>query len=345
MKPLTGEWIAKASNLFLLGAGFTKAVFPDAPLNKDLLPMLCKGSSRTTLKKYYREHKTDDIEILLTRLDLEILRPNHKQTALQQVRKKIERQLAEYFVKFRFKKEIIANSTWLKDFANLFQPNDAIISLNYDCLLEGVLDYYEVWSPNGGYVNVENPLLDSPTNANNILIYKIHGSENFWEASPFGKNGPKKEQRCIGLVVNESIFPRSGQSRIFGYGGGQPEVRQYIIAPSFVKFPLMEMANMVNKLIPVARNAKSLVIGGCGLRREDMSLWLILASFLNRRLQSTKKLIIIDPSQCDQIKARIANYWTGATDHFTICCIHKTFQDGIKQLISELKGSETQKRI
>jgi len=328
------------NNLFLLGAGFTKAVFPDAPLNKDLLPVLCKGSSRTTLKKYYREYKTDDIEILLTRLDLDILRPNHKQTALQQVRKKIERQISEYFGRFRFKKEIIANNTWLKDFANLFQPNDSIISLNYDCLLEGVLDYYEVWSPNGGYVNVENPLLGSPTNANNILIYKIHGSENFLEAPPLGKNGPKKGQRCIGPVINESIFPKSGQNRYFGYGGGQPEVRQYIIAPSFVKVPNVQMASMVNKLISVANKAKNLVVGGSGLRREDLSLWLILESFLNKRLPTSKKVIIIDPENSHEIREKIFNYWTGATDHFTICSIQETFQAGTGQLIQELSKQE-----
>ncbi|GAG31091.1 unnamed protein product, partial [marine sediment metagenome] len=137
------------NNLFLIGAGFTKSVFPDAPLNKDLLMELCNDTAIcTALKKYRREFKTDDIEILLTRLDLEITIPKAKrQTALQTVRKAIEQRLSEYFGRFRFKEEVVANSIWLKDFVNLFQPNDAIISLNYDCLLEGVLDYYEAWSP------------------------------------------------------------------------------------------------------------------------------------------------------------------------------------------------------
>jgi len=70
---------AQINNMFLIGAGFTRAVFPNAPLNKDLLAVLCKGSACTTLSKYSRKYKSKDIEILLTHLDLEILRPKARQ--------------------------------------------------------------------------------------------------------------------------------------------------------------------------------------------------------------------------------------------------------------------------
>jgi len=122
-------------NLFLIGAGFTKAVFPDAPLNKDLLKVLYQDAPNTTLKKYSREHKTNDIEILLTRLDLDILHTKAtRQTALQQVRKAIEEQLAEYFTKFRFKEELLKTSKWLETLAKqLFKSDDAIVTTN--CLV------------------------------------------------------------------------------------------------------------------------------------------------------------------------------------------------------------------
>jgi hypothetical protein len=169
----------KINNLFLFGAGFTKAVFPHAPLNKDLLAKLCKDpTSRRALKGYHEEFKTEDIEILLTRLDLEITIPKAKrQAALQTARKAIERQLAEYFRQFRFgnHEDELRESEWLGSLAKeIFADNDVIISLNYDCLLEGVLDYHEVWSPKGGYAVLDrNPLLDSefPQNEKNSRIF------------------------------------------------------------------------------------------------------------------------------------------------------------------------------
>ncbi|UCF15501.1 MAG: hypothetical protein JSW59_19040 [Phycisphaerales bacterium] len=177
---------SKTNNLFPIGAGFTKAVFPDAPLNKDILGILCQGAAGTTLKKYHREYKTNNIEVLLTRLDSDILHSQAtRQNALQTIRKTIEQQLAEYFVRYRFKSEILDKANWLKEFVDLFRPDDAIVSLDCDCLLEGVLDYCKIWSPKGGYAVLNsNPLLGSefPQNEKNIRIFKLHGPEHFIEA-------------------------------------------------------------------------------------------------------------------------------------------------------------------
>ena len=54
-----------AVNTFIIGAGFTKAVFPKAPLNCNLLDALAgksTDSAATVLRDLY---KTDDIEIAL----------------------------------------------------------------------------------------------------------------------------------------------------------------------------------------------------------------------------------------------------------------------------------------
>lgn len=319
------------NNLFLFGAGFTKAVFPDAPLNKDLLAKLCKNpTSCRVLRKYREEFKTDDIEILLTRLDLEITIPKAKRKiALQTARKAIERQLAKYFEQLRFKKEVVAHSTWLGDFVNIFKPNDVVINLNYDCFLEGLLDYYEVWSPKGGYINVENILLDSPENSKNILIYKIHGSENFVISS----GTPNKSKRFISFLIDETIYPRSGKNIHFGGGAIDPD--SYIIAPSFVKSPHVQVTDMINNAIKVAPYAKNMVIGGCSLRPEDPFIWLIITSFINKKLQTMKNLIIIDP-KANNIRKEIESYWVGSTQHLNICPIPKTFQDGIGELLGKL---------
>jgi len=325
----------EVNNLFLLGAGFTKAVFPNAPLNKDLLKELCKGAACTTLKKYGKEHKTNDIEIILTHLDLEIFQPRAKrQTALKKLRKTIERKLAECFRQFRFNERILDKSTWLKEFVDLFQPNDAIISLNYDCLLEGVLDYYEVWSPKEGYAVLDrNPLLGSefPQNEKNIRIFKVHGSEHFIEA-PDPMN---KTKTAIGFAIDESIYPRSGKNSHLGYGMGMPEAHNYIIAPSFVKTPHQDIELMMLKALKTAESVKNFVIIGCGLRKEDSFLWLLLTNFLNQPI-SNRKLIIVDP-YAENIEAKICDhYFVDINNFINIKLFSNSLESVIKQLINEL---------
>ena len=58
-------------NLFLIGSGFTKALFPDAPLNDDLLPQLCKNSENCGCRELFERYETNDIEICLTKLDID----------------------------------------------------------------------------------------------------------------------------------------------------------------------------------------------------------------------------------------------------------------------------------
>ena len=330
----------QVNNMFLIGAGFTKAVFPQAPLNKDLLPILCDGAASTTIKRLYRAHKVTDIEILLTHLDLEILRPKQKkQIALQQVRKKIEQKLAEYFEQFRFQKEIITKSIWLKDFANLFQPNDAIISLNYDCLLEGVLDYYEVWSPADGYpgIGAPPPFVNLPANLKKILIFKIHGSEHFIEA-PDPMNNTRN---AIGFLINESIYPRSGKHEDFDFGIHDLTKCIYIIAPSFVKIPNHEIELMMLKALKTSESVKNFVIIGCGLRKEDSFLWLLLTNFLNQSI-SNRKLIIVDP-YAEEIKSKICDhYFVDINEFINIRLCSNGLECAFEQLINELHENKAQ---
>jgi len=59
-----------SENIYLLGAGFTKAVYPKIPLNKDLLGAIV-GNGGTKLLVYQKKYKTEDIERLLTQIDLD----------------------------------------------------------------------------------------------------------------------------------------------------------------------------------------------------------------------------------------------------------------------------------
>lgn len=325
------------NNLFLLGAGFTKAVFPDAPLNKCLLQAVMNYSPSSPLQKYCREYKTDDIEVLLTRLDLEIL---NNQTPKND-REIIENDLAEYFRRFRFgasEKEILQKK-WLESFAKeLFRENDAIITINYDCLLEGVLDYYKVWSPSKGYgaadvkVDVPGTYFEKLPNPKNILVYKIHGSENFQTCNI---QNIHIDPNHIGLIVNSNIYPKSGANSNLGV----IESRSYIIAPSFVKTFYPQIQRMMIRALQAAGKAKNFIIIGCGLRPEDSFFWLLLSAFLESCIpeKPQKKFIIVDPN-AKEIKNKIAKQYMWINDDL-IKPIDKQIEFAVKELIGTLNST------
>lgn len=199
-----------SENIYLLGAGFTKAVNSKAPLNCDLLEtIVSKGAEKLS---FYREkYKTDDIERLLTQFDLD----SFADEQIRKDRREIESEISAFFSDYRFPVLNDKIPSWLEIFSvDLLKENDSIITLNYDCLLEGVLDYLGVWTPRDGYARISAFPTDSIlTNPKKITIHKIHGSENFVESSVIGKN---KNQTGIGFNINASIYPKSGANSHFG---------------------------------------------------------------------------------------------------------------------------------
>ena len=294
--------------IYLLGAGFTKAFFPAAPLNKDLLEAIIENGGNK-IAEYHDKYQTDDIEQLLTQLDLNAI----SNEQLRKDRTTIEGEISTFFAKFRFTEFEDPIPKWFEKLAHkILKENDSIVSLNYDCFLEGALDNLGEWSPHEGYARVQTVPTDSiPGNAKNIKIYKIHGSENFVESSVIGKN---PAQTAIGFEINESIYPRSGANSHLG--GGAKDPRPYIIAPSFVKIPHVDIVDMMLELLDISQTAKNLVIIGCGMRPEDNYLWLLLTRFLNKLLERRKRLIILSPS-ADEIWKRVSKYWVGDICEFS----------------------------
>jgi len=327
----------QVNNLFLIGAGFTKAVFPDAPLNKDLFNEIVLANPKTKLNLYSKKYSAEDFEILLTRLDLEIAELKSK--VLKEDRKNINEELAEYFQQFRFGQNKSNLNPWLEKFAcEVLCENDAIVTTNYDCLLEGLLDFYKVWLPKGGYVNAHDPRIQGHSNEGRenpkrIKFYKIHGSEHFRECKVFGEEKRETGQTIIGFIVNESIYPISGKNSNIGWVDEVCE--RYIIAPSFVKIPHFQIADMINKANDVAKTAQNLVIIGSSLRNEDIFLRLILTGFMNYALQGKKKLITVDPN-ADFILKNIENFWIGGAQYITFHPIPKKIEEGLDNLIELL---------
>jgi hypothetical protein len=321
--------MVSSENIYLLGAGFTKAACPKAPLNNDLLGAITSNGGKK-LSEYRKKYKFDDIERLLTQIDLDSLADEQ----ITKDRVVINAEISAFFSGFRFSVLDGNIPSWLETFSKeVLKQNDSIISLNYDCILEGVLDKLQVWTPNNGYTNriAYIPTDSILSNPKNIIIYKIHGSENFVKSSVIGKN---PNQTGIGFDINESIYPRSGANSYLG--GGAKDPRPYIIAPSFVKIPHVDIARMMLDLLDIVRKAKRLAIIGCGMRPEDSFLWLLLTRFLNRFQDTRKKLIILAPSS-EEIWKRISNYWVGDICRFAdVLVIPSGLEDGIDSLASAI---------
>jgi hypothetical protein len=315
----------KINSLFIVGSGITKAIFPNAPLNADLLPNLIAEGASPTIAFYYKKYATDDIEKLLTDLDLDA--GENPQTKAD--RAKINAELSVYFSKFRYSQPDGKTITWLETFAKkLLKPHDAILTLNYDCFLEGALDNYEVWTPNGGYAQIGHFFADSiPKNPKGIVFYKIHGSEHFVESSI----ADNQAQSDISFIIDSSVYPKSGKSRHFG--GGIIDPRSYIIAPSFIKIPHVKIAAMMLQALTIAEAAKNLIIIGCGMRPEDNFLWLLLTRFIKRE-PDRKRLVIVDPLS-QKIWNRIAKYWIGDICEFAkVCLIPGGVEESLENLLS-----------
>jgi hypothetical protein len=318
------------SNLFIIGAGFTRAVFPAAPLNNELLCQVVGSKNNSTLGRVWAEYGSTeiDIEMLLTRFDLDLMT---KSSCFSKAdRDAISAEIADFVKRFRFQKDV----EWLHPFLQIISDKDVIISLNYDCFLEGFLDVHGAWSPKGGYGVIQNAmdglddsLLDNPRG---IRILKIHGSESFrlvrFENEP--------ESMSVGAEINEQLFPTSGKNKHFRYRG---DAGPYVIAPSFMKQFMVDLQFLLVEAIRGAESARNLIIIGCGLRPEDSYLWLIVSSFMNTREWQKKRMFIVSPHASDA-KEKIKKFWGRKT--FTegnLIAIDSGFESGLSRLNDALR--------
>ena len=131
---------------------------------------------------------------------------------------------------------------------------------------------------------------------------KIHGSTSF-KIAPYPD---KTHCRAVNFVFNEWFFPVSAKNTHFDYGLGQGE--KYLIAPSYVKVPTVEITYLMIDALKAASESQNLIFVGCGLRPEDAFLTLILTNFLRQTQRQDGRIIIIDINAND-IATKVKNYW------------------------------------
>ncbi|MCB2231795.1 hypothetical protein KQH82_13835 [bacterium] len=301
-----------AANFFLIGAGLTKAAIPSAPLNNDLVRLLVECNANSTVGKLAERFGEESIEILLTIMDIEIMKGNVE----PQVRRSVEAELANYCRRLRFDPVMLKDRVWLHEFATeTFGRSDTIVNLNYDCFLEGLLDYEGLWCPSGGYGGIVNPLVDAKlNNPLGIQVLKIHGSESFTDASLMDRPA----FHSVTFEFEESIFRRSAKDCHMGRRSvlpvspeSQPDgARPCLIAPSFVKLPNFELGFLMLKAIKEINESNTFVVIGCSLRDEDAFLWLLLSRFVCDFYSERRKLVILSPdaaSISDRVRCYFSN--------------------------------------
>lgn len=294
-------------NVFIIGAGFTKAVFRDAPLNRDLLEALAIRFPDSASRDLCTRYKTQDIEIALTRLDADVAL-SQGETGQQggdtcKLRQRIESELAGYFGSFSASEDLMSQSDWLTHLIDkAFSPGDVAVSLNYDCVLEGALDCRGKWSPRGGYGSLNNPLVSDDSPSSPVTVLKIHGSANFVIA-PYAD---KPTANAVNFVFDECFFPRSAKNSHLRYGAGTG--RSYVIAPSYVKIPTVEITYLMLDALSASTKAKNLIIIGSALRPEDGFLTVLVTNFLRQPSWCDRKIIVVDPA-AKAISNRLKDYW------------------------------------
>ena len=199
----------------------------------------------------------------------------------------------------------MTQSAWLTHLVDeAFMSGNVVISLNYDCVLEGALDCRGKWSPRGGY-GFENPLVTNNDFCTSpVTVLKIHGSASFRDV-PYAN---KPEAHSVEFVVNERFFPRSGKNKDFGWRMKAAENHAHLIAPSYVKVPRLRISYLMLDALAASAKTQKLVIIGSALRPEDGFLTLIVTSFLHQPSWQTRRIIIVDPS-ATSIADRLGNYW------------------------------------
>ncbi|NTU49710.1 MAG: hypothetical protein HGA87_02235 [Desulfobulbaceae bacterium] len=328
------------NNLYILGAGFDKAVHNESPLNDELMARL---SLSYELNQWINKHleAKDNIELLLTYLDLD----SRRQPELLEYRKVIEKALVSVFRQYRL--TVSDLKPWMESFAKaILQQDDAVVNLNYGCSLEGMLDHFEVWSPIKGYSqfcgNWAAEIGDSGCGDNNcaqmknIQIYKVHGSEHFEETYDL----QQEQETYIQPLIDKTLFPKSSAHSWFETGIGKKKTKGYIIAPSYIKKPHVQMLYMMDEVLCRARLAKSLIIMGCGLRAEDQFLWHVICAFLNQDKplkENAKRIVIVDPN-AKNLQKNIQSYFSNMQGFFQQADRSIAFSGKIEEKMEELKN-------
>ena len=203
-------------------------------------------------------------------------------------------------------------------------PQDTVISLNYDTLVDNAL-FVAGWDPKQGYgfdldaKKLHVSIKPHTNSLEGVRLLKPHGSLNWFaqgkverlEEALLHKRKPS---------VELSNVPRSNLNR------GQ--VRLFI-PPLYVKFfsnPFWQ--RIWNEAFESLVNAQQLVIIGCSLIETDFHLRSVVAAAVARRHQKFKRIVLVEPSQA--AITRLKRFLRGRGDGIVV---YQTFTTFVRQAL------------
>ena len=141
----------------------------------------------------------------------------------------------------------------------------------------------------------------------------------------------KPHYRAVNFIFDECFFPVSAKNTHFGR---LSDGETYLIAPSYVKVPTVEISYCMIDALKAASESQNLIVIGCGLRPEDSFLTLLLTHFLRQTNWQDRKIIIVDP-YANNIAKKVKNYW-GINIDKCILPIEVGIEFSLKQLRNNL---------
>lgn len=227
--------------VFVFGAGASKPA--GLPLGRDLY-----GSLRAYILKRSGEDdgysdvacrlkdleqqgvlgNSDDFELDLTRLDVRI-KSKDAPPLFRSVRQELADTLTDHFNALQNEiATVTARLSYLEGFAQThIHEGDAIITFNYDCLLERVLHGLGLWTIEDGYGfqrTLTNSSLDQPEGRSPCKVLKLHGSVG-WISSVINFDFFIQEEPLAFVG-----YPKTRDSAYKKFGG-----QRATILPSYVK--------------------------------------------------------------------------------------------------------------
>ena len=292
------------NHVFLLGAGFTRAVMGDkAPLTDEIMPEIDLSKFHGIMEDY--EKTFPDIEQFITELDLKCLRFAKKNVSISkritEIRDDIVEQIVKMFDVDALTVDNLDKFPTLNKFIEIVPAHSMILTLNYDCVLDQGLYLSKRWDPSDGYYvkalfpgeegAEENKKLD------NILLLKLHGSCNFRDST----GNPE----FFNIELTDKIFPdfhtQSNDHR------SSLDKGPHVLVMSYIKTYHTGIMKLWRKAIDALTNADRLTIIGCSLREEDTFLRYALYHFGRR--DNLKELLveIIDVKEdiCNDVERKM----------------------------------------
>ena len=192
--------------------------------------------------------------------------------------------------------------TRMQKLMSLVSPGDAIVTFNYDLLIEQGLIKQNLWNPEDGYgigELCESERLPEDLPATQVKLVKLHGSINWSKGSLF---------ESIDVLVHAADFDNTNFFEDIQVESTHPPYHQryprnsILIMPSYLKlYDQPYEVQLVSRTLEAARTADEVYMIGYSLPKADITANLIIS-----QIRKDARIIIVNKNHAKEIKGRLS---------------------------------------